>query len=246
MHPVVQRRRDQQLGLERRALDRPVAVAARGKRASGHQAPGQAAAAPTASTEDRILDAALHVAARDGWRAAALARIATEAAVGLPALYALFPSKPALLAGLLRRVDRAVLAGAETPPSDGSSRDRLFDVVMRRFDALQPWRAGFAAIVAAGVDPAGGLALIGPFRRSMAWMLEAAGIGSDGLAGRLRITGLAVVYARAFRVWLDDDSADLGKTMAALDRGLAQAERWASALPGVGAGRAATKPDDDC
>jgi AcrR family transcriptional regulator len=216
-------------------------VAARSKPSNRRTSPGKAAAA-TVSLEDRILDAALRVAARDGWRAATLARIAAEAELDLTALYARFPSKPALLAGLLGRIDRTVLARAEAAASDGSPRDRLFDVVMGRLEALQPCRAGLAAIVADGIDPLGGLALIGPFRRSMAWMLEAAGIGSDGLAGQVRLAGLAVVYARAFRVWLDDDSADLGKTMAALDRGLAQAERWAAALPGVGSAGAAVRP----
>jgi AcrR family transcriptional regulator len=220
-------------------------VAARSKPSNRRKSPGPAATPPVTSTEDRILDAALRLAARDGWRAAALARVAAEAEVGLPALYALFPSKPALLVGLLRRVDRTVLAGTTPAPSDGSPRDRLFDVVMRRFDALQAHRAGLAAIVAAGVDPLGRLALIGPLRRSMAWMLEAAGIASDGWAGRLRVAGLAVVYARAYRVWLGDDSADLGKTMAALDSGLARAERWVSALPGVGAGRSESPTRDD-
>jgi AcrR family transcriptional regulator len=221
-------------------------VAARSKPSRGRKSPAKAAAAPEASPEDRILDAALRVAARDGWRAAAPARVAAEAELGLGALYALFPSKPALLAGLLRRIDRAVLAGADAVASEGSPRDRLFDVVMRRFDALQPMRAGLAAIVAAGVDPLSGLALIGPFRRSMAWMLEAAGIGSGGLAGRLRVAGLAVVYGRAFRVWLEDDSTDLGKTMAALDRGLAQAERWAASLPGVGSEGRVPRPSPEC
>jgi len=217
-------------------------VAARGKPSKRRPSPAKAAAAAPASIEDRILDAALRIAARDGWRAATLARVAAEAEVGLAALSALFASKPALLAGLLARIDRSVLTDTQAASSDGSPRDRLFDVVMRRFDVLQPCRAGLAAIVAAGLDPLGGLALIGPFRRSMGWMLEAAGIGSDGLAGRLRIAGLAVVYARAFRVWLEDDSSDLGKTMAALDRGLAQAERWAAALPGVRSEGAASRP----
>jgi len=217
-------------------------VAARSKPSNRRPSPGKPAAA-TVSIEDRILDAALRVAARDGWRAATLARIAVEAEVGLAALYALFASKPALLAGLLSRADRAVLAdAAATAASEDAPRDRLFDVVMRRFEALQPGRAGLAAIAAAGIDPLGGLALIGPFRRSLEWTLEAAGIGSDGLAGQMRLAGLAIVYARAFRVWLDDDSADLGKTMAALDRDLARAERWATALPGVGSA-AASRPD---
>jgi AcrR family transcriptional regulator len=221
-------------------------VAARAKTPSRRKPAGKAvAAAPSASAEDRILDAALAVAARDGWRAASFARIAAAAEVELATLYALFPSKPALLAGLLRKIDRAVLAGGAPARGEGSPRDRLFDGVMRRFDALQPWRAGLLAIVNDGVDPLSGLALAGPFARSMAWMLEAAGIASGGLAGRMRAAGLAVVYARAFRAWLEDDSADLGKTMAALDRGLAQAERWASALPGVLSQGLAARPTGD-
>lgn len=218
-------------------------MAARGKKTNGRKPAGKTAAAPT--TEDRILDATLAVAARDGWRAASLARIAAAAELDLAALYAQFPSKPALLAGLLRRIDRAVLAGDAPDAAEGSPRDRLFDVVMRRFDALQPWRAGLLAIARDGVDPLSGLALAGPFARSMAWMLEAAGIPSGGLAGRMRAVGLAVVYARVFRAWLEDDSADLGKTMAALDRGLALAERWASALPGVHSQGLAARPTGD-
>jgi AcrR family transcriptional regulator len=199
-------------------------------------------AGPPPSSEDRILDATLAVAARDGWRGASAAHIAAEAQVGLATFYALFPSRPALIAGLLRRVDRAMLASADSEPVEGSPRERLFDVMMRRFEALQPMRAGLAAIAAARLDPLSGLALVGPFSQSLAWMLEAAGIASGGLAGPIRLGGLAVVYAQAFRVWLEDDSADLGKTMAALDRGLARAEQWASALPGVRSDGSAARP----
>ncbi|MBV8169153.1 MAG: TetR family transcriptional regulator, partial [Alphaproteobacteria bacterium] len=40
-----------------------------------------------ASLEARLIDAALAVAGRDGWRAASPAAIAAEAGVGLAALY---------------------------------------------------------------------------------------------------------------------------------------------------------------
>ena len=56
-------------------------------------------------------------------------------------------------------------------------------------------------------------------------MLEAAGLSSSGLIGALRAKGLALVYGEAFRVWLGDDSKDMAKTMAALDRALRRAER---------------------
>jgi len=60
--------------------------------------------------------------------------------------------------------------------------------------------------------------------------LEFAGISSAGLKGRLKTKGLAALYLRCLRVWLDDDSADLSKTMAILDRSLTRAEKLAQFL----------------
>ena len=63
----------------------------------------------------------------------------------------------------------------------------------------------------------------------MGWTLEAAGVGSAGRIGALRWVGLAAVYLEAFRAWARDESEDMARTMAALDRALARADRWASA-----------------
>ena len=87
-----------------------------------------------ADPRDRVIDAALKLAAERGWRRLALAEIADAASMTLTEVRSLFPSKSAILNGLQRRTDESVLA---TGPADGSSpRDRLFDVLMRRFDSL--------------------------------------------------------------------------------------------------------------
>lgn len=191
--------------------------------------PGKASRASSrrgAELRDRILDAALKLAARRGWRRTGLADIAAEAGIGLDRLRAKFASKPAIVNGLIRRTDeRALKLGV----AEGSSaRDRLFDVLMRRFDALAPDRAGIAAILRDLCrDPATALCHAPRLMVSMAWMLEAAGLESSGPFGLLRAKGLAAVYLWALRAWLDDDSRDLAKTMAALDRGLRQAEALA-------------------
>ena len=36
----------------------------------------------------------------------------------------------------------------------------------------------------------------------------------SGFFGKIRIHGLLLIYANAFRIWLLDDSPDFGKTMA--------------------------------
>ena len=195
-----------------------------------------------AAARRRILDAALKLAAGRGWRRTRLVDIAREAGVGLDRLRVKFPSKAAIVDGLIRRTDERALADG---PAEGSSaRDRLFDVLMRRFDAMAPDRAGIAAILKDLCrDPATALCHGPRLMVSMAWMLETAGLSASGPVGLLRAKGLMAVYLWALRAWLDDDSQDLARTMAALDRGLRQAEAAAKFLktgPGAGARKAAT------
>ena len=183
--------------------------------------------APAGTPRDRILDATLALAEREGWRKASLGAIAGEAGVPLHQLYGEFRSRAAILGALMARTDAGVLAETPAAEPDESARDRLFDVLMRRFDALKPHRAALKVIVRElATDPPTALCSAPAFLRSMTWMLEAAGLSSAGIRGRLRVRALALIYLCVLRVFVDDDSEDLAKTMAALDRRLRQAEPW--------------------
>ncbi len=189
-------------------------------------------------TPDRVIEAALTLAAAGGWRGLGLAGIAREAGLTMAELRSVFPSKAAILAGFVRRTDERVLAGGGGEDGSSSPRDRLFDVLMRRFDVLQPDRNAVGAIIRDSLSDPVAVLCQGPMLfSSMAWMLEAAGLSSAGPIGVLRTKGLALVYLLALRAWLKDDSADLSKTMAVLDRGLRQAEKMAAFL---NSGRTAT------
>jgi AcrR family transcriptional regulator len=178
-----------------------------------------------AEIPDRILDAVLELAPITGWRALSFSEIAAEAGVSLDEAHVAFPTKPALLTGLLTRADHRVLAQGAAD-KDESARDRLFDVIMRRFDALRPHKQAIAAITRdLPADPVACFVTLPRFANSMAWMLEAAGLSSAGVRGAIRIKGLALIYLRTLRVWLGDDSDDQARTMATLDRNLKNAER---------------------
>jgi len=176
------------------------------------------------------IDAALELAAQQGWRHTSLADVAAAAHVRIVDLYAQYPSRAALLAGFVRRIDIAMLERASGERGEESERDRLFEVIMRRFDLLQPHRDALHSILRDPQAVACGLCV--PGRRALRWILVAAGIDSDGLAGRLRLAGLGAIYLGALRVFLRDDNEDLSKTMAALDRHLRQAENLLRLLPG--------------
>lgn len=164
--------------------------------------------------------------------AVGLADIATEAGMSLGELRETYDGKFAMLADFSRRIDRAVLDGG---PAEGeTARDRLFEVLMRRFDALEPYKSAMRSVGrAARCD----LCLMRFLRRnairSQKWMLVAADTDKKGLLGAMAVCGLAIVNAEALRVWLDEDDPGQAKTMAALDRGLARGARAITFADGV-------------
>ena len=183
-------------------------------------------------TDQRVefFTAVMALAATAGWRRLSLAEIADAAGLSLAELQKNYGGKSRILGAFADFIDEQVLG--ETT-EDGSPRDRLFDVLMRRFDTLAPYKEGLAVILREGGGGGVCAAICGGQRllRSMAWSLEAAGIGSAGIVGIIRTKGLALVYAGAFLTWLRDDTEDMSRTMATLDRNLAQAERLANGLP---------------
>ena len=178
-----------------------------------------------ADIPDHVIDTALRLAAERRWHELSLAEIAEAAGLPIAKVHAVFPSRNAILAAFSRRIDAAVLAGAEPDDAEGSARDRLFDVLMRRFDALDPTKQAVGNLLYDQVrDPMAALCGALRLRRSMALMLEAAHLSSGGPRGILRIKGLSLVYLSTLRVWLRDDSADKSRTMAELDRRLRTVE----------------------
>ncbi len=178
------------------------------------------------------VDCALALAAERGWRRVSLGDIAAAAKLPLAELYGLYPSRAAILAAFFRGIDEAVLAQGK--PEGETPRDRLFDLLMRRFEAMRPHKPGLEAILGeAARDPLALLCAAPRLKRSMAWTLEAAGIASHGLLGCLSAKALAAVYLASLRSWLADDSADMSRTMAALDRHLRRAESLAGLCRGV-------------
>jgi AcrR family transcriptional regulator len=177
---------------------------------------------------EKVLDAFIGLISGRSFAEVTLRDVASAADLGLADLYRLYPDKAALAGAFMARIDATVLAGTPRQPDpEETARDRLFDVMMRRYDALKPCRAALGAIRRAALrDPLLALALAPSLRRSMAAMLEAAGLPSDGLAGAVRQNGLLAIHHAVTRVFDRDETVDLSKTMAALDSRLKMAERW--------------------
>jgi ubiquinone biosynthesis protein COQ9 len=179
----------------------------------------------------RIISAALDRAAAKPWGDVTLLDISEAAKLPLAEVRDAFAGKAEILAAFLRAVDDEVLKRIPKQSAEQDKRDALFDVVMTRFDVLGPHKAALKSIRGSGPADA---SLARPFLASQHWMLQGAGIGTDGASGALRVAGLGMVYASVFGTWLEDDDPGLARTMAALDRRLRRGERTLRGVEQVG------------
>lgn len=193
--------------------------------------------------DSALIASFFRLVADQGWARTSVADAARAAALPLGEARLRFPGRAAVLRQFGRMADQAALA--ETP-TEGTVRDKLFDLLMRRIDALQAHRAGVTALLrAVPSNPRTALLLACATQRSMRWMLHAAGVSTVGLRGELRVRGLVGVWLWTLRAWERDESADLSGTMAALDVALRRAERVAGWLGGGGSAEAVASTEAD-
>jgi hypothetical protein len=210
-------------------------MAKRSPRRTKSSGSGTGAPKPTlpANATDRAkaIHGLMSLLAEHSWIEIGLADIAERGGLSLAQLRSEFGSPLAILSGFVRDIDRLVLTGADKAPEDESPRERLFEVLMRRFEVLTPYKEAIHSLMrSARRNPPLALALNGMAVQSQQWMLTAAGIKANGPKGMIRSQGLALMFANVMRVWIDDDEADLARTMAALDRGLTSGQRWSGFL----------------
>jgi AcrR family transcriptional regulator len=182
-------------------------------------------------TRKKIVDALMALAAERRWEEVTLEVLAQRADVPLATLRAAFDGRIAVLEEFVRNVDEEVLGKIDPGLAQEVPRERLFDVLFSRFEALEPHKEAIRKLARAALrDPLLALELNRITTISMGWMLTAAGIPSTGARGLARSQALALVWARILRVWLDDDDPGHSRTMAALDKRLREAERVAMRL----------------
>lgn len=181
----------------------------------------------TAKTRQKIVASFLSLLGEKGWHGFEMADVAREAGVKLSVLRAEFPGKTACLRAFLSDIDQKVLDSIDPDMDDEPARERLFDVLMTRLDALSPHREAIRALrKAVQRDPQLALKLNREAVTSQRWMLTAAGIPAGGPRAAVMSQALVVAFARVVDVWLDDEDPGLARTMSALARQLDEGEVW--------------------
>ncbi|WP_375460862.1 TetR/AcrR family transcriptional regulator [uncultured Enterovirga sp.] len=186
----------------------------------------ETASAPPPDKRSRAVDALMHLAADRPWSDIEITDVADAAGLTLSEMRDLFPSKGAILDGFTRMIDKKVIEGTSADLVGEPARERVFDVVIRRLDAMTPYRRALRRIGYAMRGDLGSLAALNRSALNSArYMLAAAGVPSEGPLGYVKLQGLVIAQANVMETWFDDDDPTQAKTMARLDRELGRGER---------------------
>jgi AcrR family transcriptional regulator len=174
---------------------------------------------------DRIIEASMKIASEQGWQSLTLNQIADTIGEPLGAVIGVYPTTDRIASALFHRIDQQVLSQVDDVDESETARDRLFEILMMRFDALQERRTLYVSIVHHMRRRPAALVLRAPaVVHSMALMLIASGIEASSVIGMARAHVLAAAYGTLLRTWLKDDSPDMAQTMSAVDRVLNRLE----------------------
>jgi ubiquinone biosynthesis protein COQ9 len=177
--------------------------------------------------KDALIQSMLDVAAAQSWNDIEISDIIDHAQCDNDMARVLFSDKQAVLSAYGAQIDQRLaddLKGSFGETDD--DKDRLFDVMMERFEILNENRAGVVSILnAVTMDPKQGIKNLPQLCQSVTNMVDIAGVGYEGWKNYIKIPVLTGVYLKSLRTWVNDNSDDMAATMASLDKGLGYLSR---------------------
>lgn len=178
-----------------------------------------------ASSKERIAFAVLDLVNRFGWTNLSLSQIRKAAKIPTQEFHKIVSDKKDLLPLLVRFISDQMAARVERDMR-GEARERLFEVIMARFDALQDHRRPILKIVRESrktlFHPC---AFLQAEKEALAQMISLAQLETKRGQYLLLFAGLSFLYVAVFALWMRDETLDMSKTMAGLDRSLKLADK---------------------
>lgn len=170
----------------------------------------------------RIRQAAFALAERKPWHEITMAAIAQQSGLSIAAIMRnVASSKAAILRDFSRDIDGAMLLVFEKYPPEGEAHDRLFDVIIKRLEIMQPYRPVIGSVLKRRIgDPGEAAVMLQSVAITVGWIAAAAKVEEEPAWQSLGRVGLGRAYIKAVTAWVGDDDPGLSRTMAALDRAL--------------------------
>ena len=163
---------------------------------------------------------------KKGWSYFSLKSLAKENKSDLESIKIFFKNKSQFLESFSEMIDNKVLANIDKDEFNKNSiKDNLFELIMLRFENLNHYKTGLKILLSdLKKSPLELKKIMKKVLDSMDLFLEIANVKNNYLMDFIKVNIIFIIYSYVFNVWLDDQSSEMSKTMAELDKWLSKAE----------------------
>lgn len=169
----------------------------------------------------KIIETALEILIQTPWDMLTMEALAEKMTITPVQLYHIFSTRCELLKGIVQFIDDKMMALYQEGQGDLPLQEKLFDIIMCRFEVMETYKKSLKNIVfAIWRDPLSFPGGILSGLHSMTLILEVVDVPVQGIKGKFNLNILSFFYLYALKFWFEDDTQDMAKTLTHVDKGL--------------------------
>ena len=176
--------------------------------------------------KEKLITLGFKLIEKEGWKYFSLKSLAKANKSDLETIKIFFKNKSQFLESFSEMIDDKVLADIDKEEFNKNSiKDNLFELIMLRFENLNNYKTGLKILISdLKKSPVELKKIVKKVLDSMDLFLEIANVKNNYLMDFIKVNIIFIIYSYVFKVWLGDQSPEMSKTMAELDKWLSEAE----------------------
>ena len=179
-------------------------------------------------TENKYIKKGFDLINDIGWEEFSLEKLSTKEKIPIDDLKVFFKCKNSIVDKFSRMIDKKIESKLRIDDfKDSSKKDILFELIMMRFDEMEGFKGSLVKILDVSKNKPLLISIITKnVMNTMDFFLELSNSYNNYAFDFLKKNFLFFIYSITFKTWLSDDTDDLSKTMAELDKLLSTAENF--------------------
>ena len=179
-------------------------------------------------TENKYIKKGFDLINDIGWEEFSLEKLSTKEKIPINDLKVFFKCKNSIVDKFSRMIDKNIESKLRIDDfKDSSKKDILFELIMMRFDEMEDFKGSLVKILDVSKNKPLLISIITKnVMNTMDFFLELSNSYNNYAFDILKKNFLFIIYSISFKTWLSDDTEDLSKTMAELDKLLSTAENF--------------------
>ena len=179
-------------------------------------------------TENKYIKKGFDLINDIGWEEFSLEKLSTKEKIPINDLKVFFKCKNSIVDKFSRMIDKNIESKLRIEDfKDSSKKDILFELIMMRFDEMESFKGSLLKILDVSKNKPLLISIITKnVMNTMDFFLELSNSYNNYAFDILKKNFLFIIYSISFKTWLSDDTEDLSKTMAELDKLLSTAENF--------------------